>query len=74
MYGRRKTTQNKNILPLNSFINQLMATKLMMLKKQKVLGIYIDENLRWTGHIDHICANIFIQNFNIEATFHIYPN
>ena len=35
-----------------------MAIKLKMLKKQKLLGIYIDENLRWTDHIDHLCANI----------------
>lgn len=26
--------------------------------KQKLLGIYIDENLSWTAHIDHLCAII----------------
>ena len=33
-------------------------TKSMMSKKQKLLGIYIDENLRWTDHIDQLYANI----------------
>ena len=34
-----------------------MTTKVKMLK-QKFLGIYIDENLRWTDLVDHFCNNI----------------
>ena len=26
--------------------------------KQKLLGIYIDENLNWSEHIDYLCSNI----------------
>ena len=47
--------RTKNILPLNICID---GNKINDVKKQKLLGIYIDENLRWTDHIDHLCANI----------------
>ena len=26
--------------------------------KQKLLGVYIDENLNWSAHIDHLCSNV----------------
>ena len=26
--------------------------------KQKLLGIYIDENLNWSAHIDYLCSNV----------------
>ena len=26
--------------------------------KQKLMGIYIDENLNWSAHIDYLCSNI----------------
>ena len=26
--------------------------------KQKLLGVYIDENLNWSAHIDYLCSNI----------------
>ena len=26
--------------------------------KQKLLGVYIDENLNWSAHIDYFCSNI----------------
>ena len=55
LYDRRNTAQNKYILPLNICID---GNKINDVKKQKLLGIYIDENLRWTDHIDHLCANI----------------
>ena len=55
MYDRRNTTQNRNILPLNICID---GNTINDVKQQKLLGIYIDENLRWTDHIDHLCANI----------------
>ena len=47
--------RTKNIPPLNICID---GNKIKDVKKQKLLGIYIDENLRWTDHIDHLCANI----------------
>ena len=53
MYDRRNRT--KKILPLSICID---GNKINDVKKQKLLGIYIDENLRWTDHIDHLCANI----------------
>ena len=67
------TQHRKNILPLHICVD---GNKIKDVKKQKLLGtcIYTDENLRWTDHIDHICAKYLIQNFTTEATFHIYPN
>lgn len=32
--------------------------KIKQVDKQKLLGIFIDENLLWTAHIDYLCANI----------------
>ena len=55
MYDRRNTTQNKHFLPINMCND---GNKIKDVKKQKSLGIYIDENLRWTDHIDYLCANI----------------
>ena len=55
MYDCRHSTQNKNTLPLNICID---GNKIKDVKKHNLLGIYIDENLRWTDHIDHLCANI----------------
>ena len=26
--------------------------------KQKLLGVYIDENLNWSAHIDYLCSNV----------------
>ena len=47
--------------------------KLEMLK-QKLLGVYIDENLRWTDHTYRPpLRHYVIQNFIIETTFYIYP-
>ena len=46
--------KTKNILPLNTCID---GNKIKDVKKQKLLGIYIDENLRRTDQIDHLCAN-----------------
>ena len=43
--------RTKNILPLNICID---GNTINDVKKQKLLGIYIDENLRWTDNIDHL--------------------
>ena len=40
MYDRRNPSQDQNIQPLLT----LKVTKLEMLKKEKLLGVYIDEN------------------------------
>ena len=29
--------------------------------KQKLYGVYIDENLLWTAHIDYLCSTISIK-------------
>ena len=47
--------RTKHIQPLNICID---GNNIKDVKKQILLGIYIDDNLRWTDHIDHLCANI----------------
>ena len=32
--------------------------EILSVNKQKLLGMYIDENLLWSDHIDHLCSNI----------------
>ena len=55
MYDCRNTTRNKNILRLNICID---GNKIKDVKKQRLLGFYSDEILRWPDHVDHLCANI----------------
>ena len=33
-------------------------SKLKQVEKQKLLGVFIDENLSWTAHIDNLCSTI----------------
>ena len=47
--GTRKMVDNSNVLTL-----QLNNTCIAKVKKQKLLGIYIDENLTLTAHIDYL--------------------
>ena len=37
---------------------QIENTCIQNVSKQKLLGIYIDENLTWSSHIDHLCSVI----------------
>ena len=34
--------------------------------KQKLLGVYIDENLLWTAHIDYLCSTILTKIFLLK--------
>ena len=34
------------------------CNKIKSVSKQKLLGVYIDENLLWTDHIDYLCSII----------------
>ena len=53
LIGTRYRTQNS--LQLNIYIDN---DKIKSVNKQKLLGIYIDENLLWSDHIDYLCSNI----------------
>ena len=37
---------------------QVDGTCIENVSKHKLLGLYIDENLNWSAHIDNLCANI----------------
>ena len=37
---------------------QVNDTCIQNVSKQKLLGIYIDESLTWSSHIDHLCSHI----------------
>ena len=50
---------NKQRLNLSRKLNiQLHENCIQNVSKQKLLGIYIDENLYWLSHIDHLCSII----------------
>ena len=34
------------------------GNRIKSVNKQKLLGVYIDENLLWTDHIDYLCSRI----------------
>ena len=51
--GVQHITKNIQLLNIN-----IDGNKIRDVKKQKLLGVYINENLRWTDHIDHLCAMI----------------
>ena len=53
LIGTRYRTQNSQ--QLNIYIDN---NKIKSVNKQKLLGIYIDENLLWSYHIDYLCSNI----------------
>ena len=53
LIGTRYRTQNSQ--QLNIYIDN---NKIKSVNKQKLLGIYIDESLLWSDHIDYLCANI----------------
>ena len=52
--GTRNMTQN-GLSKLNIDID---GNKIKQVDKQKLLGVFIDENLLWTPHIDYLCATI----------------
>ena len=37
---------------------QIENTCIQNVSKQALLGIYIDENLTWSSHMDHLCSVI----------------
>ena len=41
--------------------------KLKQVEKQKLLGVFIDENLSWTAHIDKLCSTISSKIFSSKA-------
>ena len=51
--GTRYRTHNSQ--QLNIYIDN---SKIKSVDKQISLGIYIDENLLWSDHIDYLCSNI----------------
>ena len=53
LIGTRYRTPNSQ--QLNIYIDN---NKINSVNKQKLLGIYIDENLLWSDHIDYLCSNI----------------
>ena len=51
----RNETQHSNSQEMNIYID---GNKIKNVTKQKLLGIYIDENLEWSDHIDYLCSTI----------------
>ena len=53
LIGTRHSTQHSQ--ELNIYID---GNKIKNVTKQKLLGIYIDENLQWSDHINYLCSTI----------------
>lgn len=51
--GTRQRLSNCQKLEINIDNNSIVSVN-----KQKLLGVYIDENLLWTSHIDYLCSTI----------------
>ena len=52
--GSRHRTQNE----ASKLDITIDGNELKQVDKQKLLGVYIDENLLWTAHIDYLCSTI----------------
>ena len=53
LIGTRHSTQHSQELDI-----YIDGNKIKTVTKQKLLGIYIDENLQWSDHIDSLCSTI----------------
>ncbi|MCG8047955.1 MAG: reverse transcriptase family protein, partial [Candidatus Thiodiazotropha endolucinida] len=65
-------TRNKlaNNRPLNINAGD---TRIETVSKQKLLGVYIDENLSWSAHIDHLCISISSKISLLRQLSHYVP-
>ena len=52
--GSRHRTQNE----ASKLDITIDGNDIKQVDKQKLLGVYIDENLLWTAHIDYLCSTI----------------
>ena len=52
--GSRHRTQNE----ASKLDITIDGNEIKQVDKQKLLGVYIDENLLWTAHIDYLCSTI----------------
>ena len=52
--GSRHRTQNE----ASKLEITIDGNEIKQVDKQKLLGVYIDENLLWTAHIDYLCSTI----------------
>ena len=52
------THQRRTVLNTNNLILTLNNEDLNTIEKDKILGVSVDNNLSWTGHIDLLCKKI----------------
>ena len=55
LIGTRHTCRIQNSQQMDIYID---GNKIRNVNKQKLLGVYIDENLHWSDHIDYLCSTI----------------
>ena len=49
------TNQKRQRLPSASLNLKYMDETLKMISNDKILGIFVDNNLLWSDHVKHIC-------------------
>ena len=64
--GSRHRTQNE----ASKLDITIDGNEIKQVDKQKNLGVYIDENLFWTAHIDYLCSTIN-KNISLETIIKI---
>ena len=65
--GSRHRTQNE----ASKLDITIDGNEIKQVDKQKLLGVYIDENLLWTTHIDYLCSTISTKNISLETIINI---
>ena len=66
-FGSRHRTQNE----ASKLDITIDGKEIKQVDKQKLLGVYIDENLLWTAHIDYLCSTISTKNISLETIIKI---
>ena len=55
---RMTTGSRKRLADSRQMELKLDDVHIQTVTKQKLLGVYLDENLNWSAHIDYLCSNI----------------
>ena len=74
------THQKRAILDINNLFLNLNNIELNSINKDKILGVTVDNNLSWSGHIDQLCkkiSNLWLltrikEYLNVEQTTQFY--
>ena len=67
------TSQKRQRLPNTSFNLKYMDETLKMISNDKILGVFVDENLTWPDHVKHICKKVSSYIWLLSKIKHFLP-